>query len=115
MERQMASVETKNRLRTIRRISGPFPDRTAEERLKTIIGVADGTLDPMEGRNKTSPNLLERLAAGQASRSPRNAADKRPKAEPKPVEADEEKERKGRRGRDRQERGGIDRSADLNG
>ena len=102
-----ASIEAKRKLRAIRRLSASFPDRTAEERLKTIAGIADGKIEPTVVRRGTSPDLLERLKAGQASRSPRGAADKQPakkKAEPK------EKKRSESGGKDRKERGGQDRA-----
>jgi len=102
-----ATIETKRRLRAIRRLSASFPDRTAEERIKQIEGIASGKLEPKLFRNETSPTLMERLAAGQASRSPRAADQKKPEKKP-------EKKRKGLGGRDRQERGGLNRSTDLN-
>jgi hypothetical protein len=112
------NIESKRRLRAIRRLSGGFPDRTAEERLAKIAGIATGDLDPADFRHQTSPDLLDRLKAGQASRAPRNAADKRPVAEVKAEEREaDEKKRKKRGGHDRKEDGGQDRvlkSTDVN-
>ena len=120
-----SSIESKRRLRAIRRLSASFPDRTAEERLARIEGIASGAVDPVV-RNTTSPDLMERLAAGQASRSPRTAHDKRPGAKrpaDTPRHADDlkraddpdKKKRKKGGGHDRQESGGLNRSADVNG
>lgn len=95
-----ASVHVKTQLRAIRRLASPVPDRTAEERLEKIAGIANGTLTPEMGRLTTSPDLMERLRAGQASRSPRVGD---PKPEPKPKRAQ-------RAGHDRQERSGTDRA-----
>ena len=110
-----ASIETKRKLRTIRRLSASFPDRTAEDRLVQIEGIASGKLEPKLFRRQPSPDLMERLAAGQASRSPR-IADKRrekDKANAKKKAAEEKKAEKARAekvGKDRKERGGQDRS-----
>jgi len=110
------NIETKRKLRAIRRLSASFPDRTADERLVTIEGIASGKVDPSVVRHQTSPDLLERLERGQASRSRRNALDTRPKEDQEAAREEEEpeKKRKGSKGKDRQERGGFDRSADLN-
>ena len=86
-----ASIETRRRLRAIRRLSSGFPDRTAEERLEKIAGIASGKLDPSVAR----PNRVA----------------------PPPVPAEEpedEKKRKKKGGHDRQERGGMNRSSDVN-
>lgn len=117
-----ASIETKKRLRAIRRLATSFPDRTAEERLAQIEGIANGSLEPKVWRRDMSTNLMERLAAGQASRSPRNAFDKRPGAKRPAVareaeaetETEEKKKRGKRGGRDRMERDGLNRSSDVN-
>jgi hypothetical protein len=118
MSKKEAMLDVKARLRTIRRLASPVPNSTAAERLKTIEGIAGGSVGPMDGRPKTSATLLKRLAEGQASRSPRNAIDKQPEQRRRKLEAKEreeaEKKRKGEQGRDRQERGGLNRSADLN-
>ena len=106
-----AKIETKRKLRFIRSISAPFPDRTAEERLARIADIASGKVELTDPENKVSPTLLERLEAGQASRSVRNAADKRPK---KKDEDKEEGEREEKGGKDRKKRGGFNRSADVN-
>jgi hypothetical protein len=109
------NIDAKRRLRAIRRLSGGFPDRTAEERLVKIEGIASGKLDPADFRHQTSPDLIERLERGKASRSPRNATDKRPVAEVKAEEREEtEKKRKKRGGHDRKEGDGILRSTDVN-
>lgn len=105
-------VETKKKLRAIRRLASPVPTRTAEERLVRIEGIASGKITPEEGRNRTSPDLAERLMRGQASRAQGNALDRK---KPEVKQADEEeKRRKATGGRDRQERGGLNRSADVN-
>jgi hypothetical protein len=106
----------KQKLRAIRRLSTSFPARTAEERLVQIEGIASGNIPPTMVRRAVSPDMGERLARGQASRSPRNALDKRKPEAKKDNEAEsgEEKKRKRRSGFDRKERGGIDRSDDLN-
>ena len=107
-----ASIETKRKLRAIRRLSTPVPDQNAEERLGQIGDVLSGKLDVQRITNITSPTLARRLAEGQASRSPRNAIDKRP---PKKPEAEvEEKKRKLGGGRNRMETGGMNRSEDVN-
>jgi len=93
-----APVDTKARLRAIRKLASPVPDRTATDRLRRIEGIASGSITPEMGRLTTSPDLLERLAAGQASRSPRVGDKKR-----------EPKEREKRGGRNRMESGGADR------
>ena len=107
-----ANIETKRKLRAIRRLSASFPDRTAEDRLVQIEGIASGRLEPTIARHGPSPDLMERLEAGQASRSPR-VTDGRKKKEEKETET-EEKKRGKRGGRDRMERGGLNRSSDLN-
>ena len=107
-----ANIETKRKLRYIRSISAPFPDRTAEERIKRIADIASGKVELTDHENKVSPTLLQRLADGQASRSVRGARDKRPK---KKDEEKEEGERAEKSGRDRKKRGGFNRSADVNG
>ncbi len=116
-EKAVDVVLVKARLRAIRKLSSPVPTRTADDRLKRIVGIASGEISPEMGRITTSPDLLERLAAGQASRSPRIADKNRDKASRelrRQQEADkaaEAKRRKGGRGsRDRQEKGGADRS-----
>jgi hypothetical protein len=109
------NIETKRKLRAIRRLSSCFPDRTAEERLEKIEGIAAGKIDPSVVRRGTSPDQAERLKRGMASRSPRNALDTKPVQKPKDEKQDEEKKRKKRGGHDRQEKGGIDRSSDLHG
>ncbi len=113
------NIETKRRLRAIRRLSASFPDRTADERLEKIAGIAKGDLDPADFRHQTSPDLIERIKRGQASKSVRNALDTRAKLnqdEPEAESEDEPEKRRKRRGsRDRKEGGGFDRSADLNG
>ena len=114
-----ASIETKRKLRYIRSISAPFPDRTAEERIKRIADIASGNVELTPFENHVSPTLMQRLAAGQASRSVRTARDKRPaKVEPEPEpDADEEPKPKKRKllgGYNREERGGLNRSEDVN-
>jgi hypothetical protein len=112
MENMAASIETKRKLRAIRRLSSPVPDRTAEERLGQIGDVLSGKIDSAKFTNVTSPTLLKRLKEGQASRSPRNAFDKRPPKKPEPEV--EEKKRKFGGGRNRMETGGMNRSEDVN-
>ncbi len=102
------NIETKRKLRAIRRLSASFPNRTAAERLKTIEGIATGKLEPTVVRRATSPDLIERLEAGQASKSPR-VGDKPAKKKDEP-----EKKRKKRGGHDREEKGGLNRSSDVN-
>jgi hypothetical protein len=113
----MEQFEAMKRMRVIRRLASPVPAVTALERLAKIEGIASGKLDHMSERPKSSPDLMERLHRGQASRSPRNAADtakaeaerrKREDAEKKAEDADKKRGRRG--GRDREERGGFDRS-----
>jgi hypothetical protein len=110
-----ANIETKRRLLAIRRLAMAFPDRTAEERLKTIIGIAKGEIDTMTVRRHTSPDQAERLAAGMASRSPKLAARREGAKVAKSVEvaaaieAEEEKKRKKRGGRDRMDESGANR------
>jgi hypothetical protein len=109
-----ASIESKRKLRAIRRLSASFPDRTAEERLKQIEGIASGKLEPKLVRHQTSPDLMERLAAGQASRSNRTATTRTEKEAEDKKKADEaaheEKKRKAKATRNRKEEGGHDRS-----
>lgn len=107
------------RLRTIRRLASPVPSRTAAERLKTIEDVASGKVSAMAGRPTVSADMAERLKAGQASRSPRNALDKQKAAQKADEKSatdaeDEERKRKRKGDRDRLERGGLNRSADVN-
>jgi len=111
-----ANIETKRKLRYIRSISAPFPDRTAEERLERIAGIASGKVELTPVQNRVSPTLMDRLAAGQASRSPRTARDKQPKPKPQPDAEEGEPEKKRGRlgGRNRKEGGGMNRSADIN-
>ena len=109
-----ANIETKRKLRYIRSISAPFPDRTAEERIKRIADIASGKVELTDHENRVSPTLLERLAAGQASRSSRTAADKRPKKQDETEEEGPKKKRAQRGGRDREEKGGLNRSTDIN-
>ncbi len=114
----MDSIERTRRLRAIRRLSPSFPRHTAAERLEKIEGIANGKTDPSIVRRKPSADLAERLAAGIASRSPRiqdrhKIKDKKKAAFTEREEekkATDEKKRKSRLGRDRQERGGQDRS-----
>lgn len=104
-----ASIEAKARLRAIRKLSSPIPDRTAEDRLKRIEGIASGKITPELGRNSTSVDLMQRLKAGQASRSPR-IGQPVPVARKKAAEEEPKPEGRGRRGgKDRQERSGLDR------
>ncbi len=117
----MDMVEQKRRLSAIRRLSPGFPTRTAKERLEKIEGIASGKLDPAIVHRAPSANLAERLKAGMASRSKRiqdnrtpefGAFQQKQKAEREKAAAEkaDEKKRKTRFGKDRQERGGRDRS-----
>lgn len=120
----MASSETLKKLRAVRSLSRSSPVQTAEERLERIAAIAAGREDPNIFVNRNSPDLAKRLEAGMASRSKRNALDKRSKAvepekrveaeEPDEAEEPEEKKRKKRGGRDRKEAGGLNRSTDVN-
>lgn len=109
-------ADTKARLRAIRKLCGPVPDRTAADRLARIEGIAAGKLTPEMGRVHTSADLMERLAAGQASRSPRAGdaaeAKAKAKAEQEAAEAAAEEDRKRAQlaGRNRKERAGQDRA-----
>jgi hypothetical protein len=113
-----ATIETRRKLRAIRTLSAPRPDATAEKRLETIEGIASGKIDAGVFVNVTSPTLAARLKAGQESRAPHNAADKRPVTAVKADKREEdEKRRKKRGGHDRKEDGGQDRvlkSTDVN-
>ncbi len=115
----MDMIERKRRLRAIRRLSPSFPDHTSEDRLEKIEAIASGKADPSIVRRKPSADLAQRLEAGIASRSPRvgdKQTAKKAKAEkarstpPTVAVEDDAKKRKSRLGRDRQERGGQDRS-----
>ena len=97
--------ETKRRLRAVRRLAVSYPDRTAEDRLAKIVGIASGDAEPTAGRTPSSPDLLQRIVAGQASRSRGNAHDRRERE----AEKEKEKTRKKRGSRDRQETAGRDR------
>jgi hypothetical protein len=104
-------------LRAIRRLARRAPTHSQEARLKTIEGLASGKIKPEETRQPMSKDLTERLQAGMASRSPHNALDKVTEPERKRrIEAAERKRkaRKEKAERDREEKGGMNRSADLN-
>ena len=98
--------ETKRRLRAVRRLAVSYPDRTAEERLTKIVGIASGETEPTTGRAPSSPDLLDRIAAGQKSRARGNAHDHIERR----AEEDKETARKKRGTRNRQETSGRDRS-----
>ena len=116
-----ASADTKRRLRAIRLLANPRPDRTAEDRLGQIGDVATGKLDHDFNRPQASSTLTERLLAGAASRSPRSKqalatreVDGRgEKLEQPSTDEDEKKKKKRseRAGQDRKERGGQDRGS----
>lgn len=101
-------IDSKARLRAIRRLASPVPSKTCGERLEKIVKIATGELDPIMGRVVVSPTMIERLRQGQASRSPRigDAPKEKKKEEPE----DETKRRRARATKDRKERGGQDRS-----
>lgn len=103
-------TEIYERMKAVRRIAGPFPRRDIEERLGLIQDYTD-LKKPFEGpKSRASHDLAERLAAGQASRPVRRTAGKPPEKK----DEDEKKKRKKTGGKDRSEKGGFDRSADLN-
>ena len=115
------NIDAKRRLRAIRILSSSFPARTAEERLAKIVSLADGTTDPEEVKNSVSPDLGERLEAGQASRSVRMNTENAKRQEVQQAREEEAKTTKKKKRskksedtHDRQETGGFDRSADLN-
>jgi len=109
-----ANIDTRRRLLAIRRLATSFPDRTADERLANIRKLASGEGNPADFRNQTSPDLAERLAAGQASRSPklaqrRQGALKEDEAAKKRKEDEASRKRKAKSGHDRMESSGLDR------
>jgi hypothetical protein len=101
----MANQETMRRLAAIRRLARQMPLESVDKRLAQIAEVASGKGD-VDGvfQSNVQDNLAERIAAAQASRSPM-AGDKPPEPKEEP-----EKERKSLRGRDRAEKGGVNRS-----
>ncbi len=98
------TLENRRRFRAIQRLCNRFPPQTADERLKKIAGIADRSLPPEIAIQPVSADLAERLADGAASRSPR--VGKKP-----PVK---EQKRQARKGRDRQEGSGFNRTLDVN-
>ena len=94
--------DTMRRLAAIRRLARQMPLYNADERLGKIAEVASGKGD-VAGvfQMKVGANLAERVAAGQASRSPM------PGDPPKP-EPEQKRSRRG--GRDREEKGGSNRA-----
>lgn len=99
------NLETKRQLRACRRLAVSYPDRTAAERLARIADIASGKAEPTMGQSAPSPDLAERIAAGQASRAKGNAHDR---IEREAV-SEAEKKRKKRNTRDRQQKTGRDR------
>ena len=119
-----ASMECKQRLRAIRRRSKSVPDHTAEARLAEIGDIVSGKLDLGAVVNEMSPTLEQRLADGQASRSPRSpaiqaakekaekereAARKKADKAKNPDTSKPKRKRDEKGGRDRKEEGGQDR------
>lgn len=116
------------KLRAIRRLARSFPVASAELRLTQIADIVSGKLEPGAIRPVLSKDLAKRLKEGQESRSPMSAPNQhRLQKEQKKREQDvkdvqksddpDEKKRAKRGGRDRQERGGMDRvtkSTDTN-
>ena len=105
MEGIRASQDTMRRLRAIRKLARQMPLHNADERLGQIAEVAGGKGD-VEGvfKGNVQDTLAERLLAGQASRSPKPGD-----PPPKKDDDDDEKKRKAKTGRDRMDRGGINR------
>ena len=104
-----ASLEARNRLRVIRRLSKGFPDQTAEARLGQIAKIASGEAPAVIPREPMDKTMAQRIAEGQASRSPKAKDRVRPAPKKKPAEDSEPKKRKRLGGRDRKERGGSER------
>ena len=98
------TLENRRRFRAIQRLCNRFPPQTADERLEKIAGIADRSLPPEIAIQPVSADLAERLADGAASRSPRVG-------QQPPVK---EQKRQAKRGRDRQEGGGFNRTTDVN-
>ena len=96
--------DSRRRLRAIRRLARSFPAANQVERLETIADIASGKAPPERGTNPVSKDLAERLAAGAASRSAR-VGDKPPVKEQK---------RAAKKERDRSEKGGMNRTTDVN-
>lgn len=98
------TFNNRRRFRAIRRLCNPYPPQSADERLVQISDIAAGKAPPELVLQPVSKDLSERLEAGAASRSPR-VGDKPPAAVQK---------RREKITRDRSERGGIDRTTDVN-
>lgn len=89
-------LEFTRRLRAIRRLAHSFPMRSAQERLDTIAQLATGQLAPGAVRKRPDgAEMVRRLRKAQGQKV----------AEPE----EPEKSRKAKRGRDRMDRGGLDR------
>jgi len=93
--------DNRRRFRAIQRLCSPYPPQSADARLAKISDIAAGKASPELVLQPVSLDLAERLEAGAASRSPRM----RPKLDEKRSEKD---------ARDRTERGGFDRTTDVN-
>ena len=113
---ELGIVEISQRMRAMRSLVSAHPRASAIQRLAEIHDLSDPKIPFVARRSRTSPDLQERLEAGQKSRSPRISSGK--KSEPKKEEADEEedakKKRKRKGDRDRSERAGMNRSTDVN-
>lgn len=96
-------VNDRNRFKAIRRLCTPYPPDSAGDRLKMIEDVASGKAPADFRPNVTSADMAQRIADGQASRSPR--------AGEKPTVS--EKKRSEKRGHDRSEKSGTNRTTDL--
>ena len=107
-DRPKTTTDDRTRLRACRRLARSFPDKTSHERLKMISEIASGKAEPRMKKTKLSSDGMERITAGQASRSQGNAHDRieRRRLED---EAEAEKKRKKRGTRNRQETSGHDR------
>lgn len=97
-------LKKRRTIRAIRRLATPTPADKVDERLAKIADLATGKLDPNAVRPRIDGNALVRRMRRARGEDV---------AEPEEAKA-EEKKRTRRGGLDRQERGGHDRSADVN-
>ncbi len=104
----MTTTDDRTRLRACRRLARSYPDKTSNERLKRIADIASGKIEPTMERVKLSSDVMERITAGQASRSMGNAHDRIERRRLEEAEADEKRKRRGTR--NRQETAGHDRA-----
>lgn len=113
----MAVDDPRKRLMMIRRLASIGQESKFERNLDLIAKIATGEAEPAWPKEDTPSDLAERLAAGLASRSPRNAADivaRNKRKEAQSEESDPSTERSAKGTRDRKEKPRMNRTTDVN-